>query len=246
MSPSAVKDLLARRDEHLGREGDAPGAESRRCPSGWRDAELDDVRVRRPEHRFTSAYGTAEGSALVRVGARARAAAAGKARSKVGWVRKAVYSLIAGAGALWIGGCGSGHSTASAPQPRTARSTPASLGSFGGRPQAAVLRLARGHSTARFVITAVPHDTWVVRISAPASADFEANVLTSDGERLSILETTHQREACARDGTRLHCFLRFAIGANQTPGHWTVIARKRTDPAITMRIQITFYRPGSE
>jgi hypothetical protein len=109
-----------------------------------------------------------------------------------------------------------------------------------------VLRLARGHSTARFVITAVPHNTWVVRINAPTSADFEVNVLKSGGERLTLLETTHQREACAITGTRLHCFLRFAIGANQTPGPWMVIATKRTGPAIAMRIQITFYRPGSE
>lgn len=109
-----------------------------------------------------------------------------------------------------------------------------------------MLRLARGHSTARFVITAVPHDTWNVRVSAPASANFEVDALKSGGERLSLLETTQQREACAITGARLHCFLRFAIGANQTPGPWTVIAKKRTGPATTMRVQITFYRPGSE
>jgi hypothetical protein len=96
------------------------------------------------------------------------------------------------------------------------------------------------------VITAVPHDTWDVRISAPASAEFEVDALKSDGERLSLLETTHQREACVITGTRLHCFLRFAVGTNQTPGSWTVIAKKRTGPATTMRVQITFYRPGSE
>jgi hypothetical protein len=161
-------------------------------------------------------------------------------------VRKAIYSLIAGAGALWIGGCGSSHSTAPAPQPKTVSSTPASFGSLVGRPQEAVLRLPRGRSTARFVITAVPHDTWDVRISAPASADFAVDALKSDGESLHLLETTHQREACAITGTRLHCFLRFAIGANQTPGRWIIVAKKRTDPATTMRIQITFYRPGSE
>ena len=161
-------------------------------------------------------------------------------------MRKAIYSLMAGAGALSIVGCGSGHSTAPVPQPKIASSTPASLGSLVGRPQEAVLRLAHGRSTARFVITAVPHDTWDVRISAPASADFEVDVLKSDGERLSLLETTHQREACAITGTRLHCFLRFAVGANQAPGPWTVIAQKGTGPATTMRIQITFYRPGSE
>jgi hypothetical protein len=161
-------------------------------------------------------------------------------------VRRAINSLIAGAGALSIGGCGSGHSTAPAPQPNKASSTSAALGPLVGRPQAAVLRLAHDRSTARFVITPVPHDTWAVRISAPASADFEVGALKSDGERLAILETTHQREACAVTGARLHCFLRFAIGANQTPGPWTVIATKRTGPAIAMRIQITFYRPGSE
>jgi hypothetical protein len=155
-------------------------------------------------------------------------------------VRKDIYLLMAGAGALCTGGCGSsGHSTASAPQPKTAGSTPASLSSLIGRPQEALLRLQRGRSTARFQITAVPHDTWDVRISAPASAGFEVDALKSDGERLSLLETTHT-------GTRLHCFQRFAIGANQTPGRWTVIAKKHTGPATTMRVQITFHRPGFE
>jgi hypothetical protein len=162
-------------------------------------------------------------------------------------VRKAIYLLMAGAGALCIGGCGSsGHSTAQAPQPKTASSAPISLSSLVGRPQEAVLRLARGRSTARFEITGVPHDTWDVRIGAPASADFEVDALKSDGERLLLLETTHQREACAITGTRVHCFLRFAIGANQTPSRWTVIAKKRTGPATTIRIQITFRRPGPE
>jgi len=79
-----------------------------------------------------------------------------------------------------------------------------------------------------------------VRISAPASADFEVDALKSDGEWLYLLETTHQREACAITGTRLHCFLRFAIGANQMPGTWTVIAKKHSGSAATTRIQITF------
>jgi len=162
-------------------------------------------------------------------------------------VRKAIYPLMAGVGTLLIGGCGSsGHSIAPAPQPKTDNSTPASLSSLVGHPQEAVLRLSRGRSTARFQITAVPHDTWDVRITAPASADFEVDALKSYGERLYLLETTHQREVCAITGTRVHCFLRFAIGANQTPGRWTVIAKKRTGPATTMRVQITFHRPGSE
>lgn len=147
------------------------------------------------------------------------------------------------AGALCVAGCGSG--TAPAPQPKTTSSTPVSLGLLVGRPQEAVLRLPRGRSTARFQITAVPHDTWDVHISAPASADFEVEVLKSDGEHLWLLETTRQREACAIAGTRVHCFQRFAIGANQTPGRWTVIA-KHTGSATSVRIQITFHRPGSE
>jgi hypothetical protein len=158
-------------------------------------------------------------------------------------VRTAIYFLIAAGCALGTGGCGSGHSTAPASQQKIAPSTPASLV---GRPQEAVLRFAPGRSTARFVITAVPHDTWDVRISAPAGADFEVDALKSDGESLHLLETTHQREACSVSGTRSHCFMRFAIGANQTPGTWTVIATKRTGAAATMRVQITFYRPGSE
>jgi hypothetical protein len=158
-------------------------------------------------------------------------------------MRKAIHSLMLAAGAVWIGGCGSGQSTAPASQPKTASSTAALLGSLVGRPQGSVLRLPRGRSAARFAITAVPHDTWDVRISAPASADFEVDALKSDGESLAILETTHQREACAITGTRLHCFLRFAIGANQTPGTWTVIARKHGGPAVAVRVQVTFRRP---
>ena len=150
--------------------------------------------------------------------------------------------MLLGVGMLALSSCGSSRSTAPAPQPRTATSTPVSLSSLVGRPQEALLHLARGRSTAHFVITAVPHDTWDVRISAPASADFEVNALKSDGERLSLLETTHQRQACAITGTRLHCRMRFAIGANQTPGRWTVIAKKRTEPAAAVRIGVTFNR----
>ena len=156
-------------------------------------------------------------------------------------MHKAIHSLIAGAGTLLMIGCGS----APAPQPKTAGATPASLGPLVGRPQEAVLRLSRGRSTARFEITAVPHDTWDVRITAPASADFEVDALKSDGEWLYLLETTHQREVCAITGPQVHCFMRFAIGANQTPGRWTVIAKKHTGSATTARIQITFHRPGS-
>ena len=159
-------------------------------------------------------------------------------------MRKATYSLMAGA--LCVVGCGSGHSTTPAPQPKTASSRRAPLSSLVGRPQKAVLRLSSGSSTARFQITAVPHDTWDVRITAPASAHFEVEVLKSDGEHLWLLETTHEREACAITGTRVHCFQRFAIGANQTSGRWTVIAKKHTGSATAVRIQITFHRPGSE
>ncbi len=173
-------------------------------------------------------------------------AAAGGRGGRVRRVRKAIYSLMAVAVTLLIVGCGSGHSAAPAPQPKTAGSPPASLGPLVGRPQEAVLRLPRGRSAASFAITAVPHDTWDVRVTGPASADFEVNVLKSDGERLSLLETTHQRVGCAITGTRVHCFLRFAIGANQTPGRWTVIAAKHAGSAAAVRVQITFHRPGSE
>lgn len=153
---------------------------------------------------------------------------------------------MACAGALCVTGCGSGQSTARTSKPKTPGSARASLSSLVGRPQEALLSLPRGRSTANFVVTAVAHDAWDVRIAAPASADFEVNALKSDGERLSLLETTHQREECATTGARVRCFMRFAVGANQAPGSWTVIAKKRTSPATTARIQITFHRPGSE
>jgi hypothetical protein len=161
-------------------------------------------------------------------------------------VRRVIYSLVAGMGALLMGGCGSGRSTAAPPQSTTGGSAHTSNVALVGRPQEAVLRLSRGHSTARFVITGVPRDTWDLRIGAPAGADFEVDAQNANGEWLHLLETTHQREACAITGARLRCFQRFAIGTNQKPGRWTIIATKRTGPAATTRIQITFHRPGSE
>lgn len=162
---------------------------------------------------------------------------------KVRRVLKATHSLMASAGALLIGGCGSGHSTPSTSQPKIPASTPALLGSLVGRPQGAVLRLTAGRSSAHFVITAVAHDTWDMQVSAPSSANFAVDALKADGERLHLLETTHQPETCATAGPRVHCFLRFAVGANQTAETWTVIAKKRTGPATTIRIQIMFYSP---
>ncbi len=148
--------------------------------------------------------------------------------------------MLLGAGLLSLSSCGSSRSAPTAAAPPRANAQATAAAALVGRPQAAVLRLPRGHSTAKFVITAVPHDTWDVRISAPASADFEVDALKSDGELLHLLETTQQREGCAITGTRLRCFMRFAIGANQAPGRWTVIAKKRTEPAATVRIGVTF------
>jgi hypothetical protein len=42
-------------------------------------------------------------------------------------MHKAICSLMVGAGALWIGGCGSGHSIAPALPPKTVDSKPASF-----------------------------------------------------------------------------------------------------------------------
>ena len=123
--------------------------------------------------------------------------------------------------------------------------TPASPASLVGRPQEAVLRLPAGRSTSRFVITAVPHDSWDLEVSAPATADLAVEALKPDGERLYLLETTRERHACTVTGGRSRCFLRFAIGANLARGPWTMIATKRTEPAATVRIQVTFHRPGS-
>jgi hypothetical protein len=153
--------------------------------------------------------------------------------------------LIASAGALGMVACGSDIPATTAKQSKMSGTTPAAVAFLASRPQEAVLRLPAGRSTSRFEITAVPHDEWDLRVSAPAKADLSVEALKPDGERLYLLETTRQRYPCAVTGGRSHCFLRFAIGANLAPGTWTIIATKRTEPAATARIQVTFHRPAS-
>jgi hypothetical protein len=161
-------------------------------------------------------------------------------------VREPLCSLLASASALGLIACGSGAGARPAQQPTPAGATRASPVPFVGRPQSAVLRLAAGRSTSHFVITAVPKDPWDLRVSAPAAADVAVQAQKQDGELLYLLETTREPGVCTVTRGRSHCLLRFAIGANQARGRWTVTAAKRAGPAAAARIEVTFHRPGSE
>jgi hypothetical protein len=148
--------------------------------------------------------------------------------------------VLLGAGALGLSGCASGRSAPRAAQPP--RSETGATAALVGRPQAAVLQLARGNSTTKFTISALPPPThtWSVAIDAPAKADVEVHILTWYGAWLSVLDTTRERQSCAITGTQTHCLLSFPLLEAQRAGPWTVIARKRTDPSATVRIQVTF------
>jgi hypothetical protein len=151
--------------------------------------------------------------------------------------------VILGPGLWVVGGCGSGGGShmATPPQPAVARAPGATQ--LVGRPQAAVLWLAAGRSTAKFTITALaPREhTWDVTISAPAGADVEVHIVTWYGVSFSVLDTTRDRQSCATSRGRTVCVLRFPLLEAQRPGPWTVIARKRTAPAAAVRVQVTFH-----
>jgi hypothetical protein len=57
------------------------------------------------------------------------------------------------------------------------------------------------------------------------------------------LDSTHDTGSCQAHGARSTCLSHLPILEAQLAGRWTVIATKRSGPAATVRIAITFYKP---
>lgn len=151
---------------------------------------------------------------------------------------------ICGMLALVPGACTGGGGSARATQSHRQHITRASVGV--GRPQAASLMLAEGRSSARYRITAPSPAQYgfEVTVIAPAAANVSVNARTWYGAILSILISTRDlRESCRRHGSQDICFERFPLLPAQRAGTWTIVASKRSEPAATVRIVITFAKP---
>lgn len=112
-----------------------------------------------------------------------------------------------------------------------------------GRPQAANLAMSGGRSSARYVITAPDPARYAfdVSVSAPSSIDVAVSIDTWYGAEFpSILVSSHQLGACRLRGSEDVCFERFPWLPAQRAGAWTVVAAKKSGPAATVRIVITF------
>jgi hypothetical protein len=115
-----------------------------------------------------------------------------------------------------------------------------------GRLQAASLVLPAGRSSAQYRITAPSPAKYGfdVTVTAPASAQISVNARTWYGAILGILVSTRDlSEWCKSRGSQDVCFERFPLLPAQRAGTWTIVASKRSKPAATVRIAITFAKP---
>jgi hypothetical protein len=111
-----------------------------------------------------------------------------------------------------------------------------------GKPQGQTLKMSAGPSTNRFTITALPppQHTWDVNVEAPMTADVAVRIRTWYGQRLRVLDTTHDQTSCRVQGGRSVCSLAFPRLEAQRPGEWTVIVVKRSQPAALVRVEVIF------
>jgi hypothetical protein len=115
-----------------------------------------------------------------------------------------------------------------------------------GRPQAANLAMSSGRSSAQYVITAPDPARYGfdVSVEAPASIDVAVSIHTWYGAVLpSILSSSRQPDVCRLRGSEDNCFELFPFLPAQRAGAWTVVAAKKSGPATTVRIVITFTKP---
>jgi hypothetical protein len=115
-----------------------------------------------------------------------------------------------------------------------------------GRPQAASLVLPAGRSSAQYRIMAPSPAEYGfdVTVIAPASAEVGVSIRTWYGAIFpSILTSTHDPASCRAHGSQDVCFERFPLLEAQRAGTWTVVASKRSGPAVTVRVAIVFAKP---
>jgi hypothetical protein len=148
----------------------------------------------------------------------------------------AAVGLLALSAAACTGGGATGHPSGSTASP---------VGVI-AKPQAASLPMSAGRSSAQYAITAPDpaRYSFDVAVTAPLSVDVGVSIRTWYGAILpSILDSSHDAGSCQARGSQDVCFERFPFLPAQRAGRWTVIAAKRSGPAATIRIVITFVKP---
>jgi hypothetical protein len=148
----------------------------------------------------------------------------------------AACSLVA----ICSAGCTGGSSTGNHEREH-ARAT-----SVTGRPQVAKLVMSSGRTSDHYLITAPDPARYAfdVSVTAPASIDVAVRIRTWYGAVFpSILSSSHQLGVCRLEGSEDVCLEHFPLLPAQRAGAWTVVAAKRSGPATTVRIAITFARP---
>jgi hypothetical protein len=105
--------------------------------------------------------------------------------------------------------------------------------------------MAGGRSRATFNVVALDPPTHVfdVRVVAPASADIQIRMRTANGRLLYILDSTRSKDWCKVRHRRSVCQLPFPKLEAQLGGQWTVMVVKRSDPAASVRVDVTFSTP---
>jgi len=115
------------------------------------------------------------------------------------------------------------------------------------QPQTATFVLAAGYSSGQHQITAPSPANYEfdVTISASASANVSLNARTSGGVILRLISSTrdYQDYSCKGQGSQNVCLGRFPRLPAQRGGTWTLIVSKRSYPAATVRVVITFAKP---
>jgi hypothetical protein len=111
-----------------------------------------------------------------------------------------------------------------------------------GHPQGQILAMPAERSTRRFTVTALPpaEHTWDVHVVAPADADVAVRIRTWYGQRLRVLDTTHDATSCEVHGARSVCSLAFPRLEAQRGGAWEVIVLKRSEAAAGVAVEVTF------
>ena len=147
-----------------------------------------------------------------------------------------IGGLLALSAAACTGGGATGH-------PAGSTASPAGVI---GKPQAAGLSLPAGRSSVQYGITAPDPARYEfdVAVTAPASVDVGVSIRTWYGAIFpSILVSSHQAGACQVRGSEDVCVEVFPFLPAQHAGRWTVVAAKRSGPAATIRVVITFVKP---
>ena len=134
-------------------------------------------------------------------------------------------------------------------------SAPGSLGSA-LRPQAALLALPAGRSSAHFRIIAPSPARYDfdVALNLPAAAHLVVQFRTGYGAVLDILDykpseqsesstVNNQTTGCKSAGSRLLCVQHYPLLAAQKAGAWTFVVSKRSAPPATVRVVVKFHNP---